>query len=61
MASHEWLLVAHSSISREKRERLGSFSIYEGDSSENVTFKGGQMDKWIARETQRWADVRMMD
>ena len=54
-------MVAHSSISREKRERLGSFSIYEGDSSENVTFKGGQMDKWIARETQRWADVRMMD
>ena len=61
MASHEWLLVAHSSISGESRERLGSFSIDEGDSSENVTFKGEQMDKWIARETQRWADVRMID
>ena len=54
-------MVAHSSISRENRERLGSFSIDEGDSGENVTFKGGQMDKWIARETQRWTDVRMMD
>ena len=54
-------MVAHSSISRESRERLGSFSIDEGDSSENVTFKGEQMDKWIARETQRWADVGMMD
>lgn len=61
MASHEWLLVAHSSISGESGERLGSFSIDEGDSGENVTFKGEQMDKWIARETQRWADVRMID
>ena len=61
MASHEWLLVAHSSISGESEERLGSFSIDKGDSGENVTFKGEQMDKWIARETQRWTDVRMID
>ena len=48
-------------LGRVERDYIGSFSIDEGDSGENVTFKGEQMDKWIARETQRWTDVRMID